>query len=554
MQLWPILLDIVVLLAASLVLGAVCTRLGQSSLIGYLLAGMLLGGPGSVRAVRSEAEIGTIAELGVSLLLFSLGLEFSWRRLTSLGSRLLCSGSLQVVVTAAVASAAAALIGLRGSEAVAIGTMVALSSTACVLRVLMERSETDSVHGRNAVAILLVQDIAVVPLAVLMTLLGGGGSASATVMEIGRIVGMAAALLISLYVLLDVVAARALGSPAFQRNRELPILLAATTGLGATWAAHAAGVSPALGAFVAGMFLGSSPFATQIRADVSSLRVILLTLFFGSAGMVADPTWIIRHWSLVLGATTVLLAVKSGIIFLLLRAFGQPAATAAATGVCLAQIGEFAFVLGGIGRQSGVIGPQTYLLIVSATIASLFVSPYLVAAAPSIGGALARRWPSATGRDSPTSEPARPRPRVVFVGFGPTAQLASAALVDFYDALLVLDLNPAGKRAAEERGHRGVIGDATQLDVLEHCGLDAAELVAITIPDTATATTILRHVRRLAPEAHVVVRARHHRHAAGLQSAGAHAVIGDEEAIGLALREHLRDWAQRRQGGIAAGA
>ncbi|MCG8650655.1 MAG: cation:proton antiporter, partial [Pirellulales bacterium] len=185
---WQILLNIVLLLAGSLILGGISSRLGQSPLVGYILAGMLLGGPGSVHLIGNEAEIDAIAELGVSLLLFGLGLEFSWSRLRSLGKQRLVGGVLQVLATAAVGSLVAAGIGLGAKEALAIGAVVSLSSTACVLRVLADAGDLDGTHGRSCLAVLLVQDIAVIPLAVYLTLLSEGGSFGAVSLQLLKLV------------------------------------------------------------------------------------------------------------------------------------------------------------------------------------------------------------------------------------------------------------------------------------------------------------------------------------------------------------------------------
>lgn len=298
MELWIILGNIVVLLGASLLMGGLFSRFGQSPMVGYLLAGMMLGGPGSIHAVSSEHEIEAIAELGVALLLFSLGLEFSLDRLKKVGAKPLLGGAAQVVLTVLLASAVALPFGLAASEAVAIGAMVALSSTVVVLRILMERGEMEMPHGRSSLGVLLTQDMAVVPLALLMTFLGGEGAAADIAWGIGKLLLMAGGLVVGL-ILLNKVAVLALDTLSLYRNRELTMVFAVVAGLGAAWASHYVGISPALGAFVAGMLLGSSAFATQIRADVSPLRVVLLTLFFGAAGMVANPIWILGNWHIV---------------------------------------------------------------------------------------------------------------------------------------------------------------------------------------------------------------------------------------------------------------
>ncbi|MCB0324314.1 MAG: cation:proton antiporter [Bdellovibrionales bacterium] len=541
MNSWNLLLDIVTLLGCSLIFGGLFARFRQSPLVGYLLAGMVLGGPGSLALIESAEDLEIIAELGVSLLLFSLGLEFSWSRLKSLGMRALLAGALQVGITAAVASGALWLLQFSVREALALGAMVSLSSTACVLRVLMERGESESVHGRSSIAILLVQDMAVVPHAIVLTLLGrSGATAFAIAADVANIVFAAAILIASLYFLLNIIAIRVLGRLTLEINRELAVLLAVVTGLGSAWAAHQASISPALGAFVAGMLLGSSPFATQIRADISSLRVVLLTLFFSAAGMGADPVWIVMNLPLVLTTTLVLLVGKTLVIWVVLKALGQPSHVAFATGLILSQIGEFAFVLGSIGQENGVLRAETYQLIISSAILTLFITPYLVPAAPRLGlrlAALLRQARPTDLRENYGGE--GHHPEILIIGFGPAGETAAAPLVGSGRKVLVCELNRESVQRAMALGFEGLIGDARQMEVLEHAGAGSAKVVLITIPDYFSSMAVLQQIRRLAPDATLVVRSRYQRHIDDFQRAGAHVVIGDEEIVGKSLAEAL---------------
>ncbi len=540
MDLWIILRDIVVLLGASLLFGGVFSRFGQSPIVGYLLAGMFLGGPGSLHLVSSEHEIEAISELGVALLLFSLGLEFSIDRLKKLGGKPLWGGAAQVVLTMLLAFICAKLFGLGVKEAVAFGAMVALSSTAVVLRILMERGEMEMAHGRNSLGVLLTQDMAVVPLALLMTILGGEGTATEVAWNVGGLLIMAVGLIVGLLIVTKI-AVLALGTLTLHRNRELTIIFAVVMGLGAAWASHSVGISPALGAFVAGMLLGSSAFATQIRADVSPLQVVLLTLFFGAAGMVADPIWILSHGHIVGLVVAALTIGKLLVIWVVFLAFGQTSRVAAATGLCLAQVGEFAFVLGSIGRVSGVVSEGTYALVVSSAIVSFFLSAFLVPRAAGFGN-----WMAALLRsDQPSSDDdaeASQSPEVAIIGFGPAGQIAARPLIDKGIRTVVIDLNQQGVRKAQQLGFHGEVGDATQTDVLNHAHLRDCKAVVITVPHHKSAMMILKHVRKDAPQARVIVRSRYELHMCDFADAGAHVVTGDEQQVGESLAGHLRDW------------
>lgn len=266
----------------------------QSAILGYLAAGMLLG-PYGLHWVETREEVSLLAELGVALLLFSIGLEFSWSRLRRTGAAGLGGGSLQVVVTVLLGAGLLALFGMEPRRAIAMGAVLALSSTAYVLRVLASRAEIDSLHGRTAVGVLLAQDVAVVPLVMLVSVLGGGGSGGEILMELGRLLGFALLLVLAIWVVFTHLVPRLLGAEVLRRNRELPLLLAVASGLGSALGAHTLGLSPALGALLTGMMLAETPFAPQVRADVSALRTLLLALFFGSIGMLRDLGWIAGH-------------------------------------------------------------------------------------------------------------------------------------------------------------------------------------------------------------------------------------------------------------------
>ena len=540
MELWTILRDVVVLLGASLLVGGVFSRFGQSPIVGYLLAGMLLGGPGSVHAVSGQHEIEAIAELGVALLLFSLGLEFSVSRLKKLGAKPIVGGAAQVGLTVLLGFGGATLCGLPVRESIALGAMVALSSTAVVLRILMERSEIEMPHGNNSLGVLLTQDMAVVPLALLVTILGGEGDSGDIAKNVAKLMLMAGGLVIGLLVL-NKIAVLALGTLTLHRNRELTVIFAVVTGLGAAWASHAVGISPALGAFVAGMLLGNSAFATQIRADVSPLQVILLTLFFGAAGMVADPVWIMKNVPLVAAAVALITIGKFVIIWAIFAALGQSTRVAVATGLCLAQIGEFAFVLGSIGRASGVVSESTYALVVSAAIVSFFLSAILVPLAPRFGNWVAGRIGDTIVQESAAHQGAEP-PEVVIVGFGPAGQIAARDLVDRSIRVTVLELNHAGVQKAKQLGFHAEVGDATQTEVLEHARVAESQVVVITIPHHKSALAVLSHIRSHAPQVHTIVRARYAVFQDDFVIAGADRISGDEQQVGENLAAHLKQW------------
>jgi CPA2 family monovalent cation:H+ antiporter-2 len=534
MDSWNMLLQIILLLLACLLAGSLMAYLKQSPIVGYLLAGMVMGGPGSMALVQAKPQIESIAELGVALLLFSLGLEFSWKRVLSLGKMTLLCGAAQVVLTLLVVAICCRTFGLAVASSVAVGAMLCLSSTAAVLRVLVDRGEIDSHFGRNSLAVLLVQDMAVVPLAILIPLLSEGGEPAAVASRIGGILLAAFVIIGGLYFLMNYVAVRALQSASFGKNREFTVLLSIIIGLGATWAAHAAKLSPALGAFVAGMFLGNSRFAAQVRADVSSLRIILLTLFFGAVGMIADPVWMFKNLPTVLSLAALVLVGKAAIIWILFRLFGQGSGVSVATGLSLCQVGEFAFVLGSEARNGQLLTDTQYSAIVSASIVTLMVTPWLITFAPRASAWINRRHSSGKSRDQ-SEAAAHPDCEILVIGFGPAGRGAVRGLQDMRDRVLVIDLSPAGIASAESLGFRAIIGDAASAEVLEHLHLEHVRVVAITLPSRSDALAILSLVRTLAPQATKIVRSRYQLYMSEFLEAGADIVLGDEEEVSNAM-------------------
>jgi CPA2 family monovalent cation:H+ antiporter-2 len=541
---WSLVFDLVILLFSCVGGGAVASRFGQSPIVGYLLAGMVLGGPGGVSLVGSQEELDIIAELGVSLLLFSLGLEFSWKRLQSFGSRTLFAGVLQIGVSLLFFAIIAFLFGCSLATSIAIGAILSVSSTACVLRVLSDKAELDSAYARQAISILLVQDIAIVPLALLLPALGAGGESHELLMLIGVAVGKTLLLVFGIALFIQAVALRIFGAISIEENRELAILFGAAIGFGATWAAHELSLSPAIGAFLAGMFLGSSPFATQIRADITPIKTLLLALFFGAAGMAANPVWIVQHFPLVLLTTLSFITIKAAIITGILHLLHRPLALGLATGITISQAGEFAFVLGTLALQHALIDSDAYLLIISSTIISLLLSPFLISHAPSLGGRISQLFGAGIATSDKAKQP-HEKVDVVIIGFGPAGVLAAEPFTEYGKRLLIIDLNRDAMDRAERLGFSSLIGDASVFDVLAHAEIRSAKLFILTLPHHVAAKKAIRHIRSLAPESLIVVRARHQFEFESLKNSGAHGVVGDEEQVGQALREMALELGQQ---------
>ncbi len=536
MEFWVVLRDVLFLLAGAFAFGIVAQRLRQNAIIGYLLAGAVFG-----PFLFHTQALMHLAEIGVALLLFTIGLEFSFSRLRRLGRIALGGGTLQVISTMALfALILTAFVDFRA--AVALGAMIALSSTAVVMRILVDRSEVDSPRGRNALGILLLQDVAVVPLVLLVTMMGQTGQLDSIALQIGKILLGAAGLVVLFYVLFYILVPRILFSGTIHRNRDLVVLLAILSAVGSLWLAHEAGLSPALGAFIAGMMLAESPFATQIRADIGSIRTLFVTLFFATIGLLLDPQWMLYNIHWVLLVLLIIVIGKILIIYFIARLFSRPPAEALSTGITLAQVGEFSFVLATTSRDIALIGPETFSLIVSVTIASILISTYMVNKAPVLAGKLLKpaSWdPSASMATDAKGGP--PAGRVMVIGYGPAGKQVTDALMEHEIRPEIVEMTPKTARAAIDRGLEVHIGDAVSEEVLVHAGLNETCLVVITIPDPRMTIAIIEAVKRLSHKAPVVARCRYHIFKQAMEKAGAALVVDEENVVGIELAESVID-------------
>ncbi|MDH5510178.1 MAG: cation:proton antiporter [Nitrospinota bacterium] len=537
MDIWTALLDVMILLLAAALLGALFERFRQNAIIGYLLAGALVG-PHAFDLMPDQAAIMSIAELGVALLLFMIGLEFSWRRLKNFGVIAIGGGAAQVAVTITITAGLCMTFGLPPVESVIIGAIVALSSTAIVMRILAERTEIDSLHGRSALGILLFQDIAVVPLVLVITLLVEKGTMEQLVWSMGRALTMAIVIGIALYIALGQVIPWALGRKEVTANRDLPVLLAMVVAVGCAWGSHAVGLSPILGAFVGGVILAESPFSIQVRSDVAPLKTLFVTLFFASIGMLTNPGYVLENLFIILALVIAVITTKLLIVTGVLWLFKTPLHLAAATGICLSQVGEFSFVIMDVAHSGGVITGERFEIIIAVIVGTLFFTPYMVGYAPWLGRILDRKS-SAPGAEKSYTENIIAT-NVVIVGFGPAGQAVAEELLAESIPAMVIDLSKGLASKANQMGFTSIVGNATQAEVLHQAKIASCKLVIITVPDPMLTMQVVAQVRSIAPVTHIIARARYSRFHADIANAGADVVIDEEKEVGLQIAAELR--------------
>ena len=542
MEFWHIVGDITVLLSIAVLLGIIAEKLGFSGIVGYLLAGTIAG-PSLLNLITSDKEaIVSIAEIGVALLLFTIGLEVNGQRLKQLLGGNMPIGVLQVVVTGGIGYVIAKLFGVSTHPSLIVGAMAALSSTAIVSRVLQSRSELDATHGRLTFSVLLIQDLAIVPLMLLVAFLQESPQETDLIAQVGVAGAKLVALFVVIFLLGLLVLPRFFGAALIRRSSELPVILAIVTALSSMWLADELEVSPALGAFVAGLILAGTSFAPQIRGDMAPFRYIFLTLFFACTGMLADLSWLLEsyHWLWTASVVAAIVIGKSTIVWLIAMLWKQPRRVSIAAGLCLAQIGEFSFVIGAEALNAKILDESLFQLMMSASLITLLLSPFIISTSRQV----AQKIDSALGGDVSIKQSEESKTlsnHIVVIGYGVSGRKVVSELLESGHQVLVIDMGPIGTKQAKKDGAFSVLGNAHRREILEHAGVRTAKLIVCTLPDHRTSALSIQQIRSLASSIPIIARARYSIHAIFLTQAGADVVVDEEDTVGHAIsKETLR--------------
>lgn len=507
-----LLVTLVFALGVAVVGAILAARLGQSVILGYLLAGVVIG-PYTPGFVGDPAAVEGLADVGIILLLFAIGVHLSVRDLIRVGRVALVGGVAQVLATLGVGYAVGLALNWPSVQSLFLGAVVAISSSAVLGKVIEEHGEGDSEHGRIALAWSTVQDLATIALVVVLSAVAGSETGTGSPLGLALLVGLGkAALFLAVLIPLGlVVLPRLFERVAALRNREVFVLLVAAVALGIAYASSFFGVSLALGAFVAGIVVGESDLSHQILGAILPLRDIFAALFFVSVGMLVDPAFVARHWPLVLLAVVLIVLVKGALIAGLVALFRYPVRTALFAGVLLAQAGEFSFLLARLGADLHAITGAVFSLLLAGAVVSIVLAPALYrAAAPLSAWAEARRpRPALAAPDEPNVRAAQElRGHAVVCGYGRVGRVIVEAL-RFHLPLLVVEQDPRVVRALRERAWPGVtalVGDAANPVLLERMRLDRARLLVAAVPDALAVREVVAHARRVNPELDIVVR------------------------------------------------
>jgi CPA2 family monovalent cation:H+ antiporter-2 len=528
--------SLTILLVAALVGGMVAHRLKQPVILGYLLVGVAVG-PYSLRLVTDLAITETAATIGVALLMLTLGMDVTFGQLRELGRVGIWGAIGQIFLTALLGVAAGVFIfHWPVTQAVVFGMIIYNGSTAVGLKLLMERGEMGSRHGRIMISSLILQDISVVVMLIAEQLMGA--PVADMLIAVGLALGKAIVFLAVAIALGNWVLPWLLGRVGGVRARELFLLTVIVLCLGAALGTLIFGLSVVFGSFVIGLMLRRSRYATEALAEITPLRDIFAALFFVSLGMLLDPRFVLENWPLVLLVIGIILAIKFGVVYGLVRAFRYSNGVALLAGAGLIQVGEFGFILAQAGVAQGIVDANFYSLIVAAAIATMLFTPLSMSLAARVYPAVSST-PPAGGLPllacKDINEPAADKRKIIVAGYGRVGKSIAAGLKDAGLPYTVIDIDPELVNDLKKCGCDCVYGDASNPHILDIANLCSARTLVVTYPDPLAVVTTIKNARRLSPELRIFARVQRPAEAEALRNLDVNELISPEYEAGMAL-------------------
>ncbi|HKJ03078.1 MAG TPA: cation:proton antiporter [Longimicrobiales bacterium] len=526
----PLLTDIVVLLGVSLGVLYASHWIRVPPIVGFLVTGVILG-PHGLAVIQGVHEVEQLAEIGVILVLFAIGLEFSLADLLRMRRAVLLGGSIQLFGVLGLVFGGLVVAGMASRQALFLGMIASLSSTAVVLRLLQQRAEVDAPHGRTALAVLVYQDLMIVPMMLLIPVLSGAGGGLGP-----ALLGFAAkavVVLIMVFVLARFVVPRVLQGVVATRSRDMFLVAVVTICLLVAWVGAEAGLSLALGAFLAGLIVSESEYSHQALSDILPFRDLFASFFFVSIGMLLDVRLVLEAPLAVAGLVLGVLALKGVAAGLATTALGLSLRTAVLAGVALSQVGEFSFILAGSGMEQGLMSAASYQWFLVVAVVSIALTPFLIAMGPRMAEVaealpIPPRLKAGALPESEAPSPGGRKDHLLVVGFGVNGGNVARAAQVAGIPLVAIEMNPTVVQKQRALGLDIHYGDAGQAAVLEHAGVKNARVAVVAISDAAATRRIVALLRSLSPSCHIVARTRYLREVDPLRAAGAHLVIPEE--------------------------
>lgn len=541
---FALLQDMEILFGLAVITVILFRRLMFPSIIGFLVAG-LLAGPHMLGLIKSLHEVEMMAEIGVVLLLFTIGIEFSLKELMRIKHLVLVGGGLQVGLTILVTTLIASGFGFAVQQSVFFGFLVALSSTAILMKLLMDNGEMDAPHGKMAMGILIFQDLCVVPLMLFVPFLAGTGEGLQGILAV---TAKAALVVIVAHYGARFLIPWVFGQVVKARSRELFLLTILFIGFGTAWITAQVGLSLALGAFIAGLAISESEYSHQALGDIIPFRDAFISLFFISVGMLLDPMIIMRHPLLIASLVITILLVKILITTGAAMSLGLSMRIALTTGLCLAQIGEFSFVLCQSGLKSGLLSQDLYQIFLAASVITMGLTPLCIRFAGPVTDRVLTIFPASwtKGRGVLARHDHRVTvsDHVIIVGYGLNGRNLDRVLKHFNIGHLVVETNPFTVKAERKKGTPIIFGDGSNREILSHANVEKARVIVIAISDAASSRRIAAQARQMNPGIHVIVRTRYILEMEPLYSLGVNEVIPEEfetsiEILSRVLRRYL---------------
>jgi CPA2 family monovalent cation:H+ antiporter-2 len=539
-----IILNLFIALGAAVAGGLIARRLGLPVLIGYVVAGIVIS-PNSPGVVADTGQVALLANLGVAFLMFALGVEFSIGHLLEVRRIALVAASVQYPVTFALGAVVGLAIGWDWAASLLLGGVSVISSSIVMIKLLGSRGETTSWHARIAFGLGVIQDLSLVPLLALVPVLGG--ESENLVESLAKSLGTAAIALVLVFAFGLKLVPFVLYRIARTGTRELFLLIIVVIATGTAYASHEAGLSFALGAFLAGLVVSESEFATEVLAEIVPLRDLFSTLFFVSLGMLVRPELILDHPVEIILSVIALVVGKIAIAAVGFLIAGIEITSALLAALYLAQIGEFSFVLAGVGLDDRILDRDQYGIILTVALASILISPLLPALTPRLAP-LVGRIPIVQRRETRDAvedhDHATLRRHVITVGYGRVGQALGEVLLRRGLGFVVVDLNPGIIRDLRTRQVPAIFGDGAADAVLAKAGIDSARSLAITIPDPIVARAMTTRARKMNGTVDIVTRAGYHDNVDELVAVGANQTVQPEFEAGQEFVRHVL----RRQG------
>ena len=524
-----IIQDIVVILLVSLPIIFLFKKINLPSIVGFLIAGMIIG-PYGFNLIRSVNQISVMAEIGVMLLMFTIGLEFSLSQLIRIKKFLLVAGGFQLIITIVLCIIIFSALGIGINQAIFFSLLVSLSSTAIVLKILSDKDELEAPHGKISIGILIFQDLAIVPMFLLIPLLSGFGelSASDVALKILIAFGVIAGLLLLARFLMPLIVFQL----ANIRSREAFTIGVILLLLGTAYLTHSFGLSFALGAFIAGLILSESDYNHQVVSDIIPLRDSFNSIFFVSIGLLLNIQYVVDNLLLLSGLTLGIILVKTIVIVVIIFFMKYPVRVAVIAGIGLAQIGEFSFVLAQAGLNFKLIGDDYYNSFLASTIFSMILTPLLMKLSPFIAGKT-----SALEKDTKLnqSELENLDAHVIIAGFGLNGSNLARVLKETGIKYIVTELNPETVKREKAKGEKIIYGDISKVEVLEAVKIEKASIIVYAISDPAVTKMSLKLAKKLNPHIYALVRTRYVNEIDELRKLGADDVIPEEFETALQI-------------------